>query len=149
MTSSRFAGCWTVIIFAHFFTQIYLRGVTFSENSYARNLTRLCLDTAGVPLGFPAIRNHVLQICDGIPGHQQTACQAISTEGSFEYQPYSPGFRPVPLQRNITVPFDGGEKVLTGKCIAAMQYFHDVLVPQSFHDRYLNLTRDGLVSGVP
>lgn len=132
MTSSRFSICWTVVIFSHFITQVCLRGVTFSENNYARSLTSLCLDAADVSPGFPVIHDHVLRICNGIPGQEQTTCQTISTEHSFEHQPHSRGYQPIPLQLNVTVPFDSGEKVLSGKCVAAMQYFHDVLVPPTF-----------------
>ncbi|KAF9653051.1 hypothetical protein BDM02DRAFT_3108167 [Thelephora ganbajun] len=124
MASSGSTVYWTVIIFAHFVTRAYLQGVTFGEN-YAHGLTSLYLDAADAPHEWLVICNHALQICGGIPGHGETACQVMSTELSFEYQPRFSGFQPISLQQNFTVPFNGGEKVLSGKCITAMQYFHD------------------------
>lgn len=140
MTSSKFTCCWTITIFTHFITQVYLQGVTFGENNYARSLASLYLGVADASHGLPAIRDHTLQICDGIPGREETTCQVISTERSFRHQPRSNEFRLISLQRNFTVPFDGGEKILSGKCIATMQYFHNVLVPRPFQNCFPTLT---------
>ena len=149
MISCRIASCWTVIIFAHFITRVCLLGVTFGDNNYARSLTSLRLDAADASSELPAIQNNMFQICDGVPGHGRATCQITSTNSSFEHQPRSCEFRPISFRHNVTISVDGGEKVVGGKCIAAMQHFHDVLVPRLFRDCCPNLTSDDLDSEMP